>query len=118
MFLNPLDDDAWVLRGGLMDLTRLCDSLNEALEEDGYHNLCFWGENGMSVDEIAHDALIRNGQIRTSTVGALRGLGYEPYRSEPWPHLEVRFDREPTDEELKALVRVFGEPVENPDPKE
>lgn len=107
-----------MLRGGLMVLETLCGSVKESIEEDGYYNLCFWGENNMTIEEIARASLIRNGQMRVSTVGRVRALGYEPYATDPWPHLEVRFEAEPTDDELEALVRAFEEPIPNPDPKE
>ncbi len=115
--LNPLGDESWVIRGGLMLLEPLCISAKDGLIVEGFHNLTFWGEDDKTVDEIAREADLPHGQIRVSTIGKLRALGHEPYRSEPWPHLTVRFEAEPTDDELEALVGVFDDPIQNPHPK-
>jgi hypothetical protein len=115
---EPLHDDASVVRGGLMEMHWLRESIADGYVAAGTFDLSFWGENGMSVDEIVRAAGsgLPQGRIRVSTVGALRANANEPYRSEPWPHLTVMFSREPTDNELEALVGAFGEAVPNPSP--
>ena len=113
---QPLWNETLVVRGGLMQLPHLRHSLATAEAEEGFFNLCFWGENGMELDNLLAVAFVPHPQIRTARVGAFRARGHEPYRSEPWPHLTVMFETEPTDDELKDLVGAFARAIPNPRP--
>jgi hypothetical protein len=98
-----------------MELSKLVFSLKQAKIEDGFFELSFFGENDLTVDEICKEAGLRNGKIRVSRVGALRGAGFDPFRCPPPPlHLCVRFDSEPTDTVLERLRRAFEDPLPNP----
>lgn len=114
---DPLWDETLVVRGGLMGLPGLRESLDTGLFEEGFFNLSFWGDNDLrALDDVTRVAPIPNGKVRVSTVGELRRLGLEPYRTDPWPHLTVRFPDIPTDEDLEALVGAFGDAISNPYP--
>jgi hypothetical protein len=113
---DPLIDETLVIRGGLMELVPLRQALQTAHAVIGFYGLSFWGDNGLSFDQVCFEAQIRNGRVRVSTVGRLRSLGHEPFRSGSFPHLSVRFELPPTDEELEALVGVFDPVVPNPYP--
>lgn len=80
----------------------------------GFYGLSFWGENGMTVKEICLQARMRNLRIRVSSVGRLRALGHEPYRSGSAPHLTVRFRVAPSDQDLWRLARAFDPDIPNP----
>ncbi len=110
-------DDCVVVRGGLMGVLALRQSLEACRARLGFKGLSFWGENGMTVKEICLQARLRNSRIRVSSVGRLRALGLEPYRSGPRPHLSVRFEGSPTDEELWRLARAFHPDIPNPRPR-
>jgi hypothetical protein len=101
-----------------MDRKQLARSAHDGFMEEDFYNLCFWGDNNMTIEEIAKEAYIRHGQVRVSTIGKLRALGHEPFRSDPWPHLTVMFEWQPTDDQIEELVGAFDPPVQNPDPKE
>jgi hypothetical protein len=113
---EELWDETVVVRGGVMALVTVRESVDTGYEQESDYNLSFWGENGYSYVELLAVAPRPNGQIRLSTIGALRALGYDPFRSDPWPHVTVRFEAEPTDDELERLIDVFGEPIPNPSP--
>jgi hypothetical protein len=81
------------------------------------YGLSFFSENGMTVGEIAHLAgpsRLPHGYVRVSKVGKLRARGFHPYRSDLPPHVTIKWGIWPTDDELKELVRAFGEPIPNP----
>jgi hypothetical protein len=111
---KPLADDCLVIRGGLMELTTLKNSLAACIVQRGFFGLSLWGENGLSVGEVCDAARLRNLRVRVSTVGRLRALGMEPFRSGRPPHLSLRFDTAPLDEDLERLADAFGPPVGNP----
>lgn len=120
---EPLADETLVVRGGLMELDRLRDSLEDAFDQGGFYNLSFWGEDGFTLEQLIeatnrnpeHPPGLPHPRLRVAPVAALRLRGHEPYRTDPWPHLAVRFDRLPTDEELRDLVSAFAA-VPNPSP--
>jgi hypothetical protein len=116
---SPLEDTAVILRGGLMGIPNLQTAIRTALVEDGYPELSFFGENGMSVDEVADSVeSLRHAQIMVSSVGRVRSVGFEPFRSPPPDlHLTVRFFAEPSDKDLEALRAAFDMPIPNPSPK-
>ena len=112
---GPLRDDAFVVRGGVMEIPMLVLSLRQAMIEDGFFELSFFGENDLTVEEICKEAGLPNGKICFSTVGVLREAGFDPFRyPPPRLHLCVRFDREPTDTILERLRGAFEDPLPNP----
>jgi hypothetical protein len=113
---DSLTDAALVVRGGLMALVTLRQALETAHAFLGYYSLSFYGDNDLTFDQICFEAELRHGRVRVSSVGLLRSLGHEPSRSGSFPHLSVRFEFPPTDEELEALVEVFEPGVPNPYP--
>lgn len=68
-----------------MEIVTLVFSLSEAKVEDGFYELSFFGENGLTVDEICRQAGLPNGQVRLSTVGQLRAAGFDPFSVHPRP---------------------------------
>jgi hypothetical protein len=113
---EPLADEAWVVRGGIMRLVTLRVAIDLCLERHGFYGLSFFGDNGLSVTEIVQLADDRLPQplIRISNMERIREAGFEPYRSLEYPHLTVRFEMNPSDEELERLTERFDEPVPNP----
>ena len=114
---RPLDDDALVVRGGLMELAGLRTAVETGYRRDGYFSLSFFGENGMSVEEIiraARDAspgALPHKQIRLTTAGRFaHEIGRKPHREGEVPHLEVRFETNPTDEELLEIEGILTLP--------
>lgn len=111
---EPLDDQAVLIRGGLMEIVTLRHAIETCRALRGFYGLSFFGDNGLSVDETARHAKLPNGRIRVSEVGRLRIVGHEPYRSGEYPHLTVRFEVSPTDEDLAELVEAFDADIPNP----
>jgi hypothetical protein len=114
MAVEPLNDQAYVIRGGLMVIITLRIAIDTCMERQKFYGLSFFGENGLSVDETARLAGIDNRRMRVSTVGAIRSAGFQPIRSGEYPHLSVRFEVVPTDDELERLVAVFDDDIPNP----
>jgi hypothetical protein len=114
MLGEPLTDETLVVRGGLMAIGSLRNAIRTAHAFLGSYGLSFYGENGLTVEQICFEAQLRHGRVRVSSVGRLRSAGLEPFRSGSRPHLTVRYETEPTDEELVALVGLFGEDIPNP----
>jgi hypothetical protein len=52
--------------------------------------------------------------IRVSTVRRLRQIDREPFRSGAHPHLTIRFEMRPSDDELTRLAAAFDPPIPNP----
>jgi|SRR5215217_83941 len=72
----------------------------------------------LTADEIAMQAPFRNKQIRVTTVGTLRVEGFDVTPS-PWVHplhADLRFEREPTDDDFETLRRIFDPPRPRPNP--
>jgi len=120
---DTLADEALVIRGGLMELPGLRTSVQTAFVKDGYYSLSFFGENRMSMEEIiqtaksAYPGALPNRQIRLTTAGRFADqIGRKLHREGLVPHLEVRFETNPTDEELLEIEGIFGLPVDNPMP--
>ena len=98
-----------------MKVKDLKTSINACIRLTGYPALSFWGENGLSEEEIVK-RFIRSpwGWVRVSTVGRLKEAGFPLRRTPPRGHLQLRFTESPTDETLEKLVEMFDEPIENP----
>jgi hypothetical protein len=71
----PLRDDAIVIRGGLMELVPLRVALDTCFEENYFYGLSVFGENDLTVEEIAEAAggRLPHTSIRVSTVGQSHG---------------------------------------------
>ena len=97
-----------------MGVLALRQSLETCHVRMGFFAFSLWGENDMTVKEICMQAQVRNHRIRVSSIGRLRALGYEAHRSGTRPHLTVRFEQLPTDQELWRLTRAFDADIPNP----
>jgi hypothetical protein len=119
---EPLPDDAFVVRGGVMDPRDMRTNAEDhhlEMEQEGRDEwaISVFSVPGMSADEIALGSPILNKKIRVTTVGAIRELGYDvtPSPQEHPLHADLRFMGEPTDDDFEALRRIF-EP-ERPHPR-
>lgn len=99
-----------------LELEHLVNQAALCYEALGFYGISFYGDNNLSVDEIARLAGKPNQEIRISTVGRFRGTGFELARRGRFPHLTLRFPSPPSDRDLKPLEAMFGEPVANPHP--
>lgn len=113
---KPLRDDAVIVRFGLMELPHVRDAVEKCFVVRKYYGLSFFGENDLSVEEIAREAGAPQNWLRVTSYGALRTAGYRLRRQGARNHLTLRLNDKPSDEELKALIRLFDEPEENPHP--
>jgi hypothetical protein len=122
---SDLPDDAVIVRGGIMAHESLTISAKRHFQEHGVYALSFWSYPGMDACEIAEEVgrvaeahgitLLPNPQIRQSTAGALRGLGY---RVGPGGglrgHITLALDSLPDETEWAEFVAVFREAEINP----
>jgi hypothetical protein len=97
-----------------MELDQLARSVEKCQRLWHFYGLSFYGDNDLSEEEIAEQAKRPHGYMRVSTVGRLRGLGFEPQRTGIPPHLSLRFSASPALPDLEMLTSLFGEPVDNP----
>lgn len=97
-----------------MEVATLRIAVETCQERHGLYGLSFWGDNGLTLDEIATLAGLPQSRVRVSTVGVLRSAGLEPVRSGRHPHLTIKWGTSPTDDELESLARLFSEDVPNP----
>jgi hypothetical protein len=114
MVEEPLADQAFMVRGGLMEVIGMRLAADTCERRHGFCGLSFWGDNGLSVEQVLAIHPLDHGQIRISTVGRVRALGLEPRRWGAYPHLTIRFLFSPTDEQLEELAATFDPPVPNP----
>ena len=118
--MEPLRGDAILVRGGLMELAGLRESVEAGYREEGYFNLSFFGDNDLSPEEAIEAArqtipnAVPNKQIRLGSVGKLAEIGRIAQRQGFFPHVEVMFETRPTDNELEEVAATFEEPVANP----
>ena len=103
-----------MIRGGLMGILPLKFAIDACMARKGFYGLSFFGENYLTIDDVALLAAIPHPRIRVSTVGALRSIGIEPVRSGEYPHLSVRFEVNPSDDVLERLAAVFEDDIPNP----
>lgn len=113
---NPLGDDAFVIRFGVMRLDDPRDATSRCYESLGFYGLSFYGESGLRPDEIALLARKPHRLMRKARVGEIRKGGFEIERWGRFPHLTLRFEGRPTDDELKRLADLFDDPEANPHP--
>jgi len=85
-------------------------------EAQGFYGISFYGDNDLALDEVCRLAGKPNRELRTSTVERLRGAGFKLERRGRYPHLTLRFEAEPSDEELRAVEAEFDPPRKNPHP--
>jgi hypothetical protein len=100
-----------------MRLDILHVSVETCFRDEGFFGLSFFGDNDLSEEEVARRAKIRNGKIRTSTVGKIEAAGFSLNRRGDFPHLSMRFEERPSDDVLRRLVEQFDGPKPNPHPK-
>lgn len=97
-----------------MEVLTMRVAIDTCQARHGFYGLSFWGDNGLSVEQIVQLAGLEHPRIRVSTIGRIRQLGLEPVRLGRFPHLTIKFELPPTDEELRALAEVFDPPTPNP----
>jgi hypothetical protein len=116
MARRRLRDDTTVVRFGLMRLADLHAAALRSMTIRGHYGLSFFGENGLTVEDLALEACLPHRWLFTSTCGRVRSLGYTLRREGARNHLVLRFLSKPTEAELQALARVFDGPWPNPHP--
>lgn len=116
MARQPLRDETIVVRFGLMRVPDLAMAALRSLAARDHYGLSFFGENDLTLDQIAFEAQLPHRWLFTSTCGAVRSLGYTLRREGARNHLVLRFFAEPAPQELEALRRVFDGPIPNPHP--
>lgn len=115
---DDLENEAFVIRFGVMRLEDLREAVARCFTTLGFYGLSFYGENRLTVADIAALAKKPHPQIRKTRIGQLRSVGFELRRYGRFPHLTLRFSENPTDTDLIRLIRVFDEPESNPHPVE
>lgn len=75
MAAEPLNDQAYVIRGGLMVIITLRIAIDLCMARRKFYGLSFFGDNGLLVDETARLAGMANHRMRVSTVGGIRSAG-------------------------------------------
>jgi hypothetical protein len=100
---DRLPDEAFVVRGGLMDSRGMRTNAEDHHLEKAQEGLEEWAISVWSAPALEPDAIvlrcpIPHGTIQVSTVGAIRVLGCDVVRSEPPPlHADLMFPSEPTE---------------------
>jgi len=115
---DDLEDVAFAIRFGLMKLEDLREAADRCFTTLGVYGLSFYGENRLSVDDIAALAKKPHSHIRKTRVGRLRNVGFNIRRHGRFPHFTLGFSEKPTDKELETLIGVFDGPEPNPHPVE
>lgn len=115
---DDLDDEAFVIRFGVMKLEDVKEAIDRCFSTLGFYGLSFYGENRLTVAEISALAKKPHTQIRKTKVGLLRSIGFDVRRRGRFPHLTMAFPDKPTDRQLKVLIGVFDDPEPNPHPVE
>jgi len=113
---DALPDDAFVVRGGVMNVRDLEVGAYTHYDMTGDYALSVFCVPGSTVEETAIVAERPNAQIRVSTVGRIRGAGYEVTLSEPPPgHSDLHLPSPPSDADWDTLrAHVFDPPIPNP----
>lgn len=117
--LEPVEEDAWIVRFGIMALNDVRRSLQDANDDPDLNQweLSFSGDRGLEPEEIAELAQRPNPKMRLSTSKRLYDAGFSPFMDEPpEAHIGLRWEEKPPDEELKRLIDLFDEAIENPHP--
>ena len=108
-----------------MNISDLEISSEVFFQEEGFYGLSLWSFPEMDAVEVAEEVgrvadeigerLLPNSQMRHSTAGDLRMLGYVVYPDgDPRGHVTLVLDAAPTDTDWESLVGVFEAPQPNP----
>lgn len=102
-----------------MEQLSLRNALQTSWVETGNYELSFFAANDLSVREIAAAAQrpiprLPHAKVRVSTIGQMRSLGLEPFPEGLFPHVVIRFQISPSDNQLMELAGAFGDPIANP----
>lgn len=116
--LEELLDDTFVIRFGVMRIDDLREAIARCHRALGFHGLSFYGENRLTPEEIAAFSKKPHRLMRKTRVAKLRRAGFSVERLGRFPHLTLKFPKEPTDQELERLIELFDEPERNPHPVE
>jgi hypothetical protein len=113
----PPDNTVVVVRGGLAEAEHIQRTAELSQNRYGYYGVSVFLAFYLTIEELVRRtpqlAPDRYKQLRTTTVGQLRGAGFELLASGTWPHYDIvlaDLDAE-TVERLRAC---FGPPFANP----
>ncbi len=121
-----LEDEALVVKGGVVRDVDGVRSKIEAAIEDGYgpcHSVFVGKSNGtggepMTLEQICMQSHIPHGQVQVATVGQLRAAGcrfeYDPSGGQGELHHNVCLPEGMTESDLQRFIDCFDEPVSNP----
>lgn len=121
--VEPLPDEAVVIRGGVMNLADLrltAEAHHEAMKQHGVDEwaLSINSIPGLTASQIARRARLFYGMICISTVGRIRGTGCDVHSDGRQDgHGNIVFAAQPGDTDLVRVRAVFDEPVRNPYPR-
>jgi hypothetical protein len=114
-----LPDEALVVRLGLSAPDTLRKTALAHFDDHGEFAISVVSLPHATVDELAHLAGLPHPRLRTTTVGAIRAVGFDVVPDEPPPgHALITLPRLPADEDYAAIADVFGPPEPNPALKE
>ena len=101
----------------------LMDPRPKNFRESGTYELSVFVSADLNIEGIIlaareHDPrAVPHRRIQVATAAAVRGVGCRLAHDEPPPcHCSLKFSEAPSDHDLDALSKVFGEPVGNPFP--
>jgi hypothetical protein len=121
--VDPLPDQAFVVRGGLMapeTLTESAERHNQTAQRllgEGEYALSVFSDPTKDVATICQDAwpILRHPQIRVTNAAALRAVGYEVFLNGEKGHSLIPLDPPPWEEDWVRLRSIFGPPQRNPE---
>jgi hypothetical protein len=112
----PLPDEAVVVRGGLSTPDTLHKSALAHYDEEGMFAISVRSRPDTAAEDLARvDPPLLYPKMRATTVGMLRGVGYDVVPDEPPPaHALIMLPRVPADDDYVTVSAIFGEPTSNP----
>ncbi len=113
---DDLEAETFAIRFGYMRLDDLREAVDRCFTTLGFYGLSFYGEDRLSVADIAELAGKPHSFLRKAKVGQLREIGFDVRRQGRFPHLTMTFPERPTDLLLESLADVFDDPEPNPHP--
>lgn len=122
-----LPDEAIVVRGGEMAPEPTIKSAEATFREVGVYGLSVWSAAELSAGDIvrlarSHDTerqrYLPHGKMRTSTVGQLRGHGFELVPDSPLGHYLLTIPTPPADDDWNVLQQEFGNTKPTPSKQE
>ena len=103
---EPLPDEAVVIRGGMMKLADLRNSVETTYRATDTHGLSAWaGVTDAEILEAINNIYHR--WVCITTAKRIRSAGYEVVLTGRPRHCTIKFEAQPTDEDLKSLTDEF-----------